>query len=80
MQGPATWDEHPRCQLARGEDAAVEERGNEVFGAKTAHLMSGEAVFLLPAFFFLKAPPAPPKLLNLRCWRRCPMDKIGCER
>jgi len=38
IEGPATWDGHPRCQLAGGEDAAVadnsaERSGNQVSGA-----------------------------------------------
>jgi len=38
VEGPATWDGHPRCQLAGGEDAAVadnsaERSGNQVSGA-----------------------------------------------
>ena len=27
MQGPATWDGHPRCHLAGGEDVAVAPMG-----------------------------------------------------
>jgi len=32
VEGPATWDGHPRCQLAGGEDAAAAENSAERSG------------------------------------------------